>query len=338
MLTNSPPFVILGCEVKVINCEYKGEKMKKTNEVVQSNRLVESRYSLTVGEQRLILAMVSKIHSDDSDFFKYEISLKELSELMNIELSNAYNEIDKITEKIMGRVLHIPQPDGTLLKSHWVSTALHTKSSVVLSFAPDLKPYLLHLKSEFTKCSLAIVNRFQSIYSIRLYQLLKQYKNIGYRELNINVLRAMLGIKSEQYKTYKDFKKRILHQSKKEFEKKDSNGKFQCDLTFGLETIREGRKIDKLRFIIIPQEYNKKDCGNEVLKSIPETTEDIELKKAEELDKKIFNEFLEYAKVNDKFIYDFYLENGRALMVQGEYIKFLDKREKEQKKQQAQQG
>ena len=124
--------------------------MKNPPEVVQSNRLIESRYSLTVGEQRLILAMVSKIHSDDSDFFKYEISLRELSRLMNIDLSNAYHEIDKITEKIMERVLHIPQPDGALLKAHWVSTALHTKNSVVLSFAPDLKPYLLHLKKEFT--------------------------------------------------------------------------------------------------------------------------------------------------------------------------------------------
>jgi plasmid replication initiation protein len=307
--------------------------MKKINEVVQSNKLVESRYSLTVGEQRLILAMVSKIHSDDLDFFKYEISLKELSDLMNIDLSNAYHEMDKITEKIMGRVLHIPQPDGTLLKAHWVSTALHKKNSVVLSFAPDLKPYLLHLKSEFTKCSLTIVNKFQSIYSIRIYQLLKQYKNIGYREFKIVDLKAILGIKSDQYKTYKDFKKRILYQAKKEFENKDNRGNFQCDITFDLETIREGRRIERLKFTIIPQEYNRKNCNNEVLQSKPETTNKSSYDEVEtaELDRKIFNEFLEHAKVHDKFIYNFYLKHGRAFMVQGAYIKFLDEREKEQK-------
>lgn len=67
----------------------------------------------------------------------------------------------------------------------------------------------------------------------------------------------------------------------------------------------------------------------------PEINNDIpEPDELEELDKKIFNEFLEYVKENDKFIYDFYLEHGRAFMVQNEYIKFLDRREKEQKAQQ----
>ena len=86
------------------------------------------------------------------------------------------------------------------------------------------------------------------------------------------------------------------------------------------------------------------DCNKEILQENkskidikePEINNNIpEPDELEELDKKIFNEFLEYVKENDKFIYDFYLEHGRAFMVQNEYIKFLDRREKEQ---QAQQG
>ncbi len=243
-------------------------KTKKSPVAVQSNRLLEARYSLTVGEQRLILAMVSMIHPDDADFFDYEISVREFSVLMNVDLTNAYREIEKISYRIMNRVLHIEEQTGWL-RIGWISSCRynHEKGTVSLSFDPKLKPYLLHLKREFTKCRIAIVTQFQSIYSIRIYQLLKQYKGIGFRALGLDELKDILGIKKDQYRTFRDFNKRILKQSKKEFEKKDESGNFRCDLTFILETFREGRRIARLKFIIIEQEYH------ETAAVIPDTVE-----------------------------------------------------------------
>jgi plasmid replication initiation protein len=233
--------------------------------IVQGNKLIESRYTLTVGEQRLILAMVSRIEHDDADFKKYEISLRELSQLMNISLSNAYHTIDRITETLMQRVLHIPQTDGDVLKSHWVSTALHRKNSVVLSFAPELKPYLINLKREFTCLNLSVVTKFQSIYSIRLYQLLCQYRSIGHREIRLDELKEMLCLKKTQYAAIKDFKKYVLAQAKKEMEAIDKTGRPKSDLSFEVETIREGRKISRLKFIIVKnemKEVKKAKAGN----------------------------------------------------------------------------
>lgn len=230
---------------------------KKSHLVVQSNKLIEARYSLTLGEQRLILAMVSMIHPDDADFFDYEISMKNLSELLNIDLKSSYREADKITERLMERILHIQKPNGGLLKIHWVSSVLHEDGRIVLSFDPKLKPYLLRLKSEFTKYSIVIAAHFQSIYSIRIYQLLKQYKKIGFREFRVDDLKKILGIKSNQYPVFKDFYRRVINQAKKEFERKDDAGNHKCDLTFELEKIREGRRIARLKFIIIEQEYHE---------------------------------------------------------------------------------
>ena len=42
-----------------------------------------------------------------------------------------------------------------------------------------------------------------------------------------------------------------------EFEKKDESGNSKCDLTFELEKIKEGRRIARLKFIIIEQEYHE---------------------------------------------------------------------------------
>ena len=58
--------------------------------VVQANKLIESRYTLTAGEQKLVLAMVAKIKPDDVDFLLYEMSVKELAEFLNIDRKNVY--------------------------------------------------------------------------------------------------------------------------------------------------------------------------------------------------------------------------------------------------------
>ncbi|MCP4487277.1 MAG: replication initiation protein [Gammaproteobacteria bacterium] len=172
------------------------DRSKKHPIVVQSNKLVEARYSLTVGEQRLIFAMASMIHPDDVDFFMYEMQVKELAELLNFDLKYAYFEIDKITDRLMERVLRIPEEKGWL-KIGWVSSSRYNrdKGTVSFKFDPDLKPYLLRLKREFTKSKLMILTRFQSIHSIRIYQLLKQYRKIGHREFNLDELKEILGLK-----------------------------------------------------------------------------------------------------------------------------------------------
>ncbi|POZ49738.1 replication initiation protein [Methylovulum psychrotolerans] len=36
--------------------------------VTQANELVEARYNLTLGEQRLILTMIARIQPEDEDF------------------------------------------------------------------------------------------------------------------------------------------------------------------------------------------------------------------------------------------------------------------------------
>jgi hypothetical protein len=41
--------------------------------VTQSTKLVEARYHLSVGEQRLVLLMISMIQPTDEDFKDYEI-------------------------------------------------------------------------------------------------------------------------------------------------------------------------------------------------------------------------------------------------------------------------
>jgi len=219
--------------------------------VTQSNTIVEARYNLPLGEQRLILTMISKIQPEDEDFKPYRISVKEFTEFLGIDTDSAYRECKKITEKLLTRVINVEESDG-LLQIGWLSAAKYIDGSgmVNLSFDPLLKSYLLQLKSGFTSCKLTMLLSFKSQYTMRIYTLLKQYQKLKTREIEMPLLREMLGIRVEQYKRYNDFKKDVLERTKKELIEK-------ADLYFEFDEIKYGRKIGALEFHIFTKKIEK---------------------------------------------------------------------------------
>jgi len=218
----------------------------------QSNRLVEARFSLTPNEQKLIIMMISLISWGDKDFQDYEIRVTEFSKLLNLKNKNIYSQIKDLLCRITSRTVFIKKDKGFLVSS-WVSSAEYIERSgiIQLSFDKKLKPYLLELKSEFTKLNLFTVIQFKSSYTIRIYMLLKQYETFGVREFDLYEFRHDLGIKDTIYPEFKRFRARVINQAKKELDKKDKQGNFISDITFDFEPIKNGRSITRLRFIII---------------------------------------------------------------------------------------
>jgi plasmid replication initiation protein len=212
--------------------------------VTQSNHLVEARYNLSLGEQRLILAMIAKIQPDDEDFKPYRISIGELADFLCIAKGSAYHECKKITKSLLGRVLEITET-GRLLQTHWVSSADYIDGTgmVNLSFDPLLKPYLLQIKGNFTSCKFEILLSFKSQYTMRMYTLLKQYERLKEREIELGQLREMLGLRNTQYEYYNDFKRTILEPSQKELAGK-------ADFYFEFDEIKYGRRVGAIRFRI----------------------------------------------------------------------------------------
>jgi plasmid replication initiation protein len=227
------------------------EKAVKTPMVVQSNRLIEARYRLSLGEQRLILAMISMIGRDDTDFKDYVIRLADFWKFLGTSNKNHYSEAKKITKRLLQRVLEIKTETGGLLQCNWISSAEYIpgKGIVKLCFDPKLKPYLLLLKEEFTRYGLTII-RFKSVYSIRMYGLLKQYEAIGKRRIGVNELRAILGIREDEYKSYKDLKRRVLCTAQKELGK-------EADVRFDFDEIKKGRKVVDIDFSVEKQPYQE---------------------------------------------------------------------------------
>lgn len=220
--------------------------------VTQANGLVTARYTLPLAEQRLILTMIARIQPDDEDFKPYRISVGELAEFIGVAKGSAYIECKKITENLLKRVLSINEPDG-LLQINWVSSAKYIDGSgmVNLSFDPLLKPYLLQLKGNFTSCKLQMLLSFKSQYTMRMYNILKQYEwRKKDQEIELEELREMLGLNKDQYIMYADFKRSILESTQKELVEK-------ADLTFEFDEIKYGRSVGALNFRIFSKAPGK---------------------------------------------------------------------------------
>lgn len=225
------------------------KKQKKSSLVVKSNQMVEASYKLSLQEQRIILFMASMIQPDDEDFKPVKISIKDFADVMGFQNTH-HTYMQQVTRDLLSRVITIKE-QRSILQIGWLSSAryFHQEGFVELRFDPNLKPYLLQLKERFTKYQFSHVIRLRHTYSIRFYELLKQYETIGWRSFILEELKEILGISRDEYKLYAHFKDRVLKPVKKEFDLKYS--KQELDFTFEYEEKKEGRKVAGLRFEIL---------------------------------------------------------------------------------------
>ena len=155
----------------------------KKDLIVQSNALVEACYKLTLQEARIILFLASRIEPDDSDFKDYEIPVKELAEIAQIDSSSLYSTMIGVTDTLLKKVFKVKKENGQTEQFAWLCAVIHNprSGSITLRFDKELKPYLLKLKKNFTSFSLSVAIKFKNIFSFRIYELLKQYESIGKR-------------------------------------------------------------------------------------------------------------------------------------------------------------
>ena len=218
--------------------------VKKTNLIVKSNYIIEASYKLSLGEQRVIYVLTAMIKKDDEEFKPYKLTVKEFSQILGTKNKDIYSRVSQYVELLREKDLTIVK-ENSILKMKWLSSAEYfiDEGYVELEFSPKLKPYLLMLKERFTKLSLDQMVSFSCQYSGRIYELLKQYENIGKRIFSIEDLRVLLGIGIGEYKLYADFKRKIILKAKKEIN-------LYSDLLIDFEETKTGRKVTSIKFYI----------------------------------------------------------------------------------------
>lgn len=254
----------------------KNVRLKKPSKNViklirKSNELVEARYKFDIWETRVFTKMLTMVQRSDSDFQEYRIYLKEIVKDFQVENNkDAYDRLRAGGYKLMSKIIKtIRETDEGLMElatpivvgvQNPVDTRDEGAKFIDVSFHPEMKPFLLSLKSKFTIYDVRNILKLPSSYSIRIYELLKQYEKIGRRKFELQELKEIIGVIEEidnnGRKSYKDnyplfgnFKQRVLLKSQRDLKK-------STDIEFTFEQKKTGRKVTHIIFEIFANQNN----------------------------------------------------------------------------------
>ena len=231
--------------------------------VTQSNSLVEATYPRTYVKRdgtegdidlkvstrahKVSRLIVSLISPDDADLRFYRIDISALKSYLGykVDFPNGkfYQDLKDIANRLNKQPIEIrPEPKRVITAYFISSYEMNYKTGeIIFEISGQLKPFLLHLKNNFTSFHLDNIPKLSSGYSIRLYELLYQYKSIGKRAFDdLSRLQAMIG---SSYDQYGHFKARVLEPTKKDISQ-------NTNISFEYEEVKTGKKVTKLIFHI----------------------------------------------------------------------------------------
>jgi plasmid replication initiation protein len=196
--------------------------------IVKSNVVVEAGYELTTNEHRLILSAICQIPpQQELDAAEvYEITAQKFAEQYSLHPKTAYRELKDAINRLYERSIIIKTEGQQTVKVRWLSMIVYDHSNdsehekrVFLGFSPQILPYLTNLKASFTQYLLSDISGVSGSYTIRFYELIKQYQSIGKRDISILELRFMLNLQ-DKYPMFADFKKRVIDPALSEINEK----------------------------------------------------------------------------------------------------------------------
>ena len=233
----------------------------KNELVVKDNVLINASYNLEVTEQRLIMLAIITARESGQGITadsKLEIHASDYASRFGVSNEGAYWALKNAVLNLFERQFSFKEADkkgniGTV-KSRWVSRIkyIDTTATLEVTFAPDVVPLITRLEQHFTSYQLKQVTQLKSKYSIRLYELLIAWREIGkVPQIELSDFREKLGIDADEYVRMSDFKVRVLEPSIKQINE-------HTDIIVTYEQHKKGRTITGFSFRFKQKQQAKK--------------------------------------------------------------------------------
>ena len=237
-------------------------KNKDNLMVYKANQVVEASYKLTLNEQRVVLACIAQVHSREALLTtdEFELSAKDFAKFFSVSEDRAYHSLIEVAESLFNRYVvidnpYLDRPKIKRIKMRWISSIeyLTDEGKIALCFSKKMLPYLSELKGQFTRYELKHVGNMTSIYGIRLYELLMQWRTTQVRVIEVDSLKKQFEIENK-YSAIKDFKKYVIDPAIK-----DINEHSNYDVTWNQK--KTGRSVTHLIF-----EFKEKESAPSLVK------------------------------------------------------------------------
>jgi len=229
--------------------------IKKQYVVSKTNYLNGIRPNeMTLQELRFFSIYLSKINPRNIDTRIVRFKLKDFKKIMELDQIKI-KYISSVTDGLLCKIVRISTPRGgydsfQLFKRCLVDVDEDGEWFVEIDAHDQALPYMFDYKDKYFTYKLWNALNLKSSNQLRMYEILKQYEKFGYRVINIDELRDLLGIEKAEYPRWQSFKTRVLDSCQKALEEK-------TDLKFTYEPYSKrgkGNKILTLKFNIFKNE------------------------------------------------------------------------------------
>lgn len=234
---------------------------KSKDEVVKTHRLNTAIQKLSLAEIRLMqLAIIDARETGTGidSVTPLPIHASRYADAFGVTRQTAYEILIDAENSLFRRYFtFLDEMDGKPVRSHWVSQAkyLDDEAIIEIMLTPAVVKEITRIdakknKTLFTKFALEQVASMKSVYSVRLYELLTQWRKAKKVGFALDVFRGQLGIDENEYKAMSDFKKRVLDLAVREINEKS-------DLNVSYTQIKKGVSIVGFEFKVLTKNNPK---------------------------------------------------------------------------------
>ena len=231
-----------------------------------ANEFITAQYKLTLLQFKTFLAITTAYDQKNSrDFYNIlKFEFQDLANSIGLNRETGYTKkLEKILTQLSDAKMRIQKRfDADEEKEQWIvghflsSIEAMGDGTIELIFDPKLIKYFTGLTEKYSYLEIQTLLAFSSIYSIRIFNLLKQYKTKK-KTFNIDKLKEMLLI-TDKYKNFSDFKRYVIEPAVKDinehstmkvsYETDGAKGKKVTEITFTcVETFLLPNADDKVK-------------------------------------------------------------------------------------------
>ena len=235
--------------------------MAKSNLVVKTHHLNTVLQNLKLAEIRIVqLAVVDARETGKGLTAETPLRIDALryAEVFDTTRQNGYLMMKEAEDTLFNRRFSYIDDEGKLVKSRWLSQVryLDDEGAIEVVFTPAVVQGITRIDGAeefFTKYLLEQTATMTSNYSVRLYELLVQWKQAKKTPMfELQEFRGQLGVEDDEYKAMSNFKIRVLDLAVEEINEKS-------DLNINYSQKKKGRKIIGFTFTVHEKPKAKAD-------------------------------------------------------------------------------
>lgn len=218
--------------------------------VIKSNRLITAIQTLSLSEARLIqLAIIDARETGTglNTTMPLRLDAARYAKAFGIEWQTAYENLLAAEKNLFNRQFTFISERGNPVKSAWIQQAEYMKgeASIEIVFTLAVVNEITRIDGIdqfFTQYALERTAGLQSIYAIRLYELLIQWRKTGAPPVfDLSSFRLQLGLGINEYQRMGDFKKNVIDLAVAQINA-------HTDITASYEQHKKGRNITGFSF------------------------------------------------------------------------------------------